>query len=141
MEKRQLVDCRLDSGIVAAQRRKLLFMTQKIKESLLRDKRVFSFSFDISKAFDSVWHTGIIHEIIKIKIPNYLINIVRDFLSNRSFYVQVGSDKSFLLKISNGVPQGSKCLSVRRINCNHYTLFLSSYHPFFVIKPPFYFFR
>lgn len=85
----------------------LLFMTQKIEESLTRKKRVCALFFDISKAFDCVWHAGLIYKLINYKIPGYLIRIIYDFLFGRSFFVQVDGESSEYQKITNGVPQGS----------------------------------
>ena len=42
-----------------------------------------------------------------MNIPSYLIRITKDFIENRSFYVEVGQEKSEKMSIKNGVPQGS----------------------------------
>ena len=48
---------------------KLLFMTQKIKESLSMGKNVCGINFDISKAFDKVWHRALV-----LKLNSYGLN-------------------------------------------------------------------
>ena len=47
----------------------LFFLTQKVKEQFNRKKKVCTLFFDISKAFDKVWHDGLIHKMKKIDIP------------------------------------------------------------------------
>ncbi len=88
----------------------LFFLTQKIKESFVRKKNVCSLLFDIQKAFDNVWHCGLVYKMIKSEINRYLIKWVVNFLSERCFVVQVGGYTSTSKKIRFGVPQGS-CLS------------------------------
>lgn len=85
----------------------LLFLTQKIKESFARKKKVLSLFFDICKAFDCVWHDGLIYKLYRIGLPDYLVNIVRNYLSNRYFFVEVDGERSQKRSVGNGVPQGS----------------------------------
>lgn len=40
---------------------------------------------DLSEAFDSVWHGGLIVKLRKFRIPTYLTNIISDFLSIAPF--------------------------------------------------------
>ena len=63
--------------------------------------------FDISKAFDQVWHDGLLFKMIKMKLPKYLIYWTAEFLSNRNFYVDIENSHSDKKKIKCGVPQGS----------------------------------
>ena len=39
---------------------------------------------DISKAFDKVWHDGLIFKLRQNSICDEMINILQDFLSNRT---------------------------------------------------------
>lgn len=39
----------------------------------------------IEKAFDSVWHNGIISKLLKIKMHHYLIKLINSFLDKRTF--------------------------------------------------------
>jgi hypothetical protein len=49
---------------------------------------------DVEKAFDRVWHQGLLYKM-KIQIfPPYLIKIVASFLHNRKFEVFVHDQKS-----------------------------------------------
>jgi len=85
----------------------LVFLTQKIKESFLKGKKILSVFFDISKAFDSVWHNGLIFKLFDIGLPNYLVFWIADFLSGRTFVVIVNGEISARFSIYAGVPQGA----------------------------------
>ena len=61
----------------------LIFLTQKISESFNRSNKVCGIFFDISKAFDKVWHLGLIYKLINLGVPKYIIKFVIDFLNNR----------------------------------------------------------
>lgn len=62
---------------------------------------------DIEKAFDSVWHSGLVFKLISLQFPLYLVRLIKMFLSDRFFCVYVGSSASQLKLIPAGVPQGS----------------------------------
>ena len=65
-----------------------LFRIHKdINLSLKSKKSTGLISFDIEKAFDSVWHQGLISKIIKYDFPLYITKIISSFISNRSFTV------------------------------------------------------
>jgi len=85
----------------------LLFFTQKIGEALNKDKKACGVYFDISKAFDKVWHKGLIHKLTRLKIPSYLLKFIIDFLSDRKFKVSIGDSLSESGEILCSIPQGS----------------------------------
>ena len=85
----------------------LLFMTQKIQECLNRGKKVCGIFFDISKAFDKVWHAGLIYKLIYLGVPMYIVRFIKNFLSGRFFKVKVNDKFSRTHPITCSVPQGS----------------------------------
>ncbi|GBM41653.1 RNA-directed DNA polymerase from mobile element jockey [Araneus ventricosus] len=62
---------------------------------------------DVRKAFDRMWHNGLIYKLIKFKIPNYLIDILINYLRNRTFRVKLNHTLSDIGSIKAGTPQGS----------------------------------
>ncbi|GFT14625.1 RNA-directed DNA polymerase from mobile element jockey [Trichonephila clavipes] len=62
---------------------------------------------DVEKAFDRVWHNGLIFKLIQINLPPYLIKIIYEYLSNRTFQVKINSIHSRIGSIQAGTPQGS----------------------------------
>ena len=85
----------------------LIFFTQKISETLNKGKKACGIFFDISKAFDKVWHNGLIHKLIKLNVPSYILKFIFDFLKDRKSRVCVGDSLSEFFKILCSVPQGS----------------------------------
>lgn len=63
--------------------------------------------FDIEKAFDRIWHAGLLYKLIKFHYPRYLIKIVASFLQQRRFNVAINSTLSTTRNIPFGVPQGA----------------------------------
>ena len=62
---------------------------------------------DIEKAFDSLWHEGLIKKLINLNIPKAMIHIIYSFLTNRCFQVRINNTLSQVTNIQAGVPQGS----------------------------------
>ncbi len=58
----------------------LVFFTQKISKTLNKDKKACGIFFDISKAFDKVWHNGLIYKLINLNVAGYMIKYIVDFL-------------------------------------------------------------
>lgn len=46
---------------------------------------------DLEKAFDLVWHKGLIHKMKKLGLKDNILNFVSDFLNNRIIRVRIGS--------------------------------------------------
>jgi hypothetical protein len=92
----------------------LFQLIQKSLEFFNRNKnkkgrkwKKFCMYFDIASAFDKVWHDDLIYKMDKLNIPKYLTCSVKEFLSNRSFLVDINGSKSQKKFISCGVHQGS----------------------------------
>ena len=59
----------------------LVFMTQKIQECLNRERKVCGIFFYISKAFDKVWHAGLIYiSSYTLEYPYTLFVLLKIFL-------------------------------------------------------------
>ena len=62
---------------------------------------------DVSKAFDRVWHKGLIFKLKQLGIDDNLLEWISDDLNNRQQRVVIKSCKSDYKKTNAGVPQGS----------------------------------
>jgi len=62
---------------------------------------------DLEKAFDVVWHKGLVYKMESMGLNGSILNFVSDFLSNRSIRVRVGTALSNSYQLQNGTPQGS----------------------------------
>ena len=63
--------------------------------------------FDIEKAFDKVWHEGLLYKMHQLKVPKKIAIWIRNFISERKFYVDVNGKFSNEHIIQTGVPQGA----------------------------------
>ena len=63
--------------------------------------------FDFKNAFDSVPHNRLITKLESYGLPSELLNIIRDFLTDRKMKVRVGDAYSSVKQVTSGVPQGS----------------------------------
>ena len=62
---------------------------------------------DISKAFDRVWHEGLLFKLELIVISGNILSLLRSFLSNRFQRVVLSGQWSSWSSVLAGVPQGS----------------------------------
>lgn len=61
---------------------------------------------DIEKAFDSVWHSGLVFKLLSLQFPLHLVRMIKMFLSDRFFCVNVGNSVSDLtLEVAHGSGQ------------------------------------
>ena len=61
----------------------------------------------MEKAFDSVWHAGIVYKLIQLNTPIYLLRIIANFLICRTLRVSISGTLSKLVSLGAGTPQGS----------------------------------
>ena len=85
----------------------LLSITHEIYSSFDDGFEVRSVFLDISKAFDKVWHEGIIFKLQQNGISDDLLNIFSDFLRNRKQRVTLNGQSSSWTNVNAGVPQES----------------------------------
>lgn len=62
---------------------------------------------DVSAAFDTVWHDGLLYKLKKTCPPDFIFRIVESFLSDRSFEARVNTSTSSRRYLRAGVPQGA----------------------------------
>ena len=64
-------------------------------------------ALDISKAFDRVWHAGLLHKLKSYGISGQIFGLISSFLSNRRLRVVLDGKSSQEYPLNAGVPQGS----------------------------------
>ena len=62
---------------------------------------------DNSKAFDKVWHKGLLHKITNYGIKGRVYSVLKSFLTGRSMKVVVNGQSSDIYLLNTSVPQGS----------------------------------
>ena len=85
----------------------LLSITHDIYKSLDGAFEVKGVFLDISKAFDKVWHEGLIFKLKQNGISGKLLNIIKDFLDSRKQRAVLNGQYSSWASITAGVHQGS----------------------------------
>ena len=85
----------------------LLSITHEIYKSFDDGFEVRGVFLDISKAFDKVWHKGIIFKLQQNGISGKLLRVLSDFLKDRKQRVILNGQFSSWTSVNAGVPQGS----------------------------------
>ena len=74
------------------------------ENSTVAVRRVF---LDISKAFDKVWHKGLLFKLKIYGVEGQFLSLLGNYLENREQRVVLNGQTSEWKKINSGVPQGS----------------------------------
>ena len=82
-------------------------LTHEIYKSFDDGLDVHGVFLDISKAFDKVWHKGLICKLKQNGISMNLLDTTTDFLNSRKQRVALNGQFSSWTSIEAGVPQGS----------------------------------
>ncbi|KAK9870216.1 hypothetical protein WA026_006301 [Henosepilachna vigintioctopunctata] len=82
-------------------------MTEDIKDKLNISTPTGAKFLDVKKAFDKVWHHGLIYKLKREQFPRKLVNIIQIYLHGRTFRVRIGDKLSKGKEVNAGVPQGS----------------------------------
>lgn len=85
----------------------VLRVTQKAAINFNKKKSTGLVMLDLEKAFDSVWHQGLLHKLLINGYPIKLVKLIASYLHQRSAYVECKSAQSPFFHIAAGVPQGS----------------------------------
>ena len=78
-----------------------------IRHSLCDRKYCIAIFFDLSSAYDCVWHTGLLYHLAQNGIKGNILAWLQEFLRDRSYKVYFEGEFSESRKMSSGVPQGS----------------------------------
>ena len=85
----------------------LTVITERLLRALDKCGEARIVALDISKAFDKVWHAGLLHKLSSYGISGKLLSVIKSFLLGRRLNVVLDGQKSKTYPISSGVPQGS----------------------------------
>ena len=85
----------------------LTVVFDRIATALNRSGATLTAALDISKAFDRVWHAGLLDKLKSYGISSQIFRLVFSFLSNRCLRVVLNGKSSQEYAVNAGVPQGS----------------------------------
>ena len=85
----------------------LTVVSDRIARAFNRSGATRALTLDISKAFDRVWHAGLLHKLKSYGISGQIFGLISSFLSNRWLRVILDGKSSQEYPVNDGVPQGS----------------------------------
>lgn len=77
-----------------------------IATNLNSRKPTIACALDIEKAFDTIWHEGLVFKMKEANFSPHICLIIYNYLKGRSFVVKANSTMSKAFTITAGVPQG-----------------------------------
>ena len=84
----------------------LTVVSGRIARAVKRSGATRALALDISKAFDRVWHTGVLHKLKSYGISGQIFALISSFLSNRRLRVVLDGKSSQEYPVNAGVSQG-----------------------------------
>ena len=85
----------------------LTLVSDRIGRAFNRSGAARAVAFDISRAFDRIWHAGLLHKLKSYGISDQIFGLISSFLSNRRLRVVLDGKSSQEYPVNAGVPQGS----------------------------------
>ena len=85
----------------------LVYLVHRIYAAFEQGKEVRMVYLDISKAFDKVWHKGLLYKLEAIGVRDPLLSWFCSYLSDRKQRVVIDGQSSDWIGTNSGVPQGS----------------------------------
>ena len=85
----------------------LTVVSDRIARAFNRSGAARAVALDISKAFERVWHAGLLHKLKSYGISGKIFGLISSFLSNRQLRVVLDGKSSQEYPVNAGVPQGS----------------------------------
>ena len=82
-------------------------LTERIALPLSSSGTIQAISLDISKAFDKVWHSGLLHKLKAYGVTGEILNIIYSFLTNCRLRLMLDGKSSPEFAINADVPQSS----------------------------------
>lgn len=86
---------------------RVLSIYQEVKNNLAGNIPVMGIYVDYKKAYDLVWHKGLIVKLCRMQIPPEILKMLIYWLEGRKAYISFGSTKSETFNMQIGLPQGS----------------------------------
>ena len=85
----------------------LRFVSDRIVRAFNRSRATWAVELDIFKAFDRVWHAGLLHKLKSYGISGQIFGLISSFVSNKRLRVVLDEKFSQEYPVNAGVAQGS----------------------------------
>ncbi|GBP70085.1 Probable RNA-directed DNA polymerase from transposon BS [Eumeta japonica] len=90
----------------------VLRLVEYVSEGFETERSTVAVFSDVAKAFDRVWHAGLIYKLYSLQVPDRLIITIQNYLANRHFTFRHERIHSTRRLMRAGVPQGSALSSL-----------------------------
>ena len=84
----------------------LLKLSEDAKSAFKGDRSLLGVFVDLEKAFDKLWHNGLIFKLLTNGAPLEMVKLIRSFLTNRLFQIKDGGKLSTPRTLEASAPQG-----------------------------------
>lgn len=85
----------------------IAYLTDEVQKSFIEQKQTVAIFIDIKKAYDTIKTDVIIDSLLKMGFKGKLVKYIQNFLTDRTFNLQLGGIKSDMGRMRKGIPQGS----------------------------------
>ena len=85
----------------------LTVVSDRIAKAFNRSGAALAVALDISKAFDRVWHAGVLHKLKSYGISGQIFGLISSFLNNTRLRVVLDGKSSQEYPVNRGAPEGS----------------------------------
>ena len=85
----------------------IMRLADEVHKAINNKQFTLSVMIDLEKAFDRVWHQGLLYKMKQLGLRGNVFKFVEDFLKDRSIKVSVGAAMSSTYVVENETPQGS----------------------------------
>jgi hypothetical protein len=91
--------CLLPTGVLS--------IYQEVRNNLAANAPTLAIYVDYEKAFDRVWHKGLLVKLYRMNMPVALLKMIESWLKGRTASICYGKTKSNIFQSLIGLPQGS----------------------------------
>ena len=86
---------------------RVLSIYQDVRNNMVANIPTLAIYIDYQKAYDKVWHNGLVVKLNRFGIPSGLLKLLTSWLKDRCAYVEFGENKLKIFYTHAGLPQGS----------------------------------
>ena len=77
---------------------------QHLSASLLQQTASLVIYVNFTKAFDQLWHDGLLYKLHRMNCPHELVSFIIQYLKNRKCYIEMNKVTSAIFNIEKGLP-------------------------------------
>ena len=95
-----------DKQAIFRQENRTFFLKTLIENYKTSNKKLYTASIDLSKAFDSLWHKGLFYKLFNIVVGGKFYELIKNIYSTNHVCIRSNNSISEPILPKNGVKQG-----------------------------------